>query len=99
MEHRTGQKAITNYLDDFLFIAIARLICNSMIQQFYELCRELKVPIAIEKTDWASMLIVFLGILLDGKRFVLSILLEKPQKALNLLSELADKRKTTVKKL
>ena len=99
MEYRSGRKSIMNYLDDFLFIAIARLMCNSMIQQFYELCRELNVPIAIEKTEWASTLIVFLGILLDGKRLVLSIPLEKQQKALNLLSELANKKKTTVKKL
>ena len=32
--HRTKQKTITNYLDDFLFIALMKSMCNNMIQKF-----------------------------------------------------------------
>ena len=31
-------KDITNYLDDFLFIALTRLLCDGMIKEFIKLC-------------------------------------------------------------
>ena len=40
LQFRTGNKAITNYLDDFLFVAILRSLCNSLIRQFLRLCQE-----------------------------------------------------------
>ena len=58
-------KAITNYLDDFLFIAWLKGLCNDMI------------PVAEEKTVWASLQVVFLGILLNGQHLMLSIPIEK----------------------
>ena len=101
LQTRTGcvGHAITNYLDDFLFLAIAQLICNQMIQTFLDLCSELNLPVAIEKTEWADTVIVFLGILLNGASLTLSIPLDKRTKALNLLKELTGKKKATVKQL
>ena len=101
LKHRAGsnQKAITNYLDDFLFIALAKLICNALIQSFMDLCDELSLPIAVEKTEWASTLVVFLGILMDGKNRTLSIPLEKQEKALKLLNDLQGKKRATIKQL
>ena len=54
-------KETTNYLDDFLFIAIAKWLCNLMIEQFLKLCSDLNLPVAEEKTEWGSTLIIFLG--------------------------------------
>ena len=55
MEFRTGErKALTNYLDDFLFIAVFKYMCNNLIREFMKLCQELNVPIAKEKTEWAT---------------------------------------------
>ena len=53
LEYRTGKKGrrVTNYLDDFLFLALKKLICNYMIKQFIKLCQELNVPVAFEKTE------------------------------------------------
>ena len=60
MEYRTGKKkAITNYLDDFLFVAITRWICNQMINSFLQFCTELNLPVAEEKTEWATTRLVF----------------------------------------
>ena len=92
-------RAITNYLDDFLFLALLQLVCNAMINQFLQLCRELNIPVALEKTEWADTLIIFLGILIDRLNHSLSIPLEKQIKALNLLNDMCDRRKTTVKQL
>ena len=102
MDYRTGagkDRAITNYLDDFLFMALVQAICNAMIQQFLDLCTELNLPVAAEKTDWVSTLTVFLGILLNGRNLCLAIPIEKQVKALNLLNEITAKKKMTVKQL
>ena len=93
------KEEIDNYLDDFLFLAITKLLCNQMIEQFLLLCQEINLPVAEEKTQWADTIIIFLGILLDGSKLILSIPLEKQQKALRLLNELTGKRKITVKQL
>ena len=60
-------KALTNYLDDLLFIAIAKWICNQMIREFLNLCARLCIPVALEKTEWATSTLIFLGILLNGR--------------------------------
>ena len=101
LEWRIGcqGRRITNYLDDFLFIAITWLICNFMIDKFLELCHELNLPVAVEKPKWGSTVIVFLGILLNGAHLTLGIPLEKQVKALNLLNDLTGKRKVTIKQL
>ena len=100
IEYRVGRKkSLTNYLDDFLFIALTIALCNGMIRKFLDLCDEIGVPISIEKTEWVSDVIVFLGILLDGRNLVLSIPLEKRQLAVSLLREISQKWKATVKEL
>ena len=47
---RSGHRPI-NYLDDFLFTALRKLICDSMIAQFPLLCKEINFPFALEKTE------------------------------------------------
>ena len=99
VSYRTKKKSITNYLDDFLFIVITRWICNQMIQRFLDLCAEINIPVAAEKTEWATTIIVFLGILLDGEHLLMSIPIEKQQKALRLFKDLEGKKKVMVKQL
>ena len=99
MEYKTNRKAITNYLDDFLFVAITKWICDQMLGQFIEVCTFLNIPIALEKTEWATTCIIFLGILLNGEALTISIPLEKQKKALNLLNEILDKKKITIKQI
>ena len=59
---------VMNYLDDFLFVEITRAQCNKAIQTFLDVCEEVSLPVSIEKTEWSSPLMVFLGNLLDGKK-------------------------------
>ena len=76
-----------------------RKICNDMIQTFMDICLKVGVPLADEKTEWASSLIVLLGILLDGSRMILTIPEEKRQNAIFSLQKIIDKKKTTVREL
>ena len=89
--------AITNYLDNFLFVAISLKICNGMVEEFHAICHVIGCPISMEKTEWATQLIVFLGVLLNGKTKTLSIPIDKKQKALDLLKIAIDNRKVTIK--
>ena len=91
--------SVTNYLDDFLFLALTILACNFLIQSFLNLCQEIGVPIALDKTEWASECVVFLGILLDGRHLMLRLPMEKRQKAIAMLQKMVDKKKSTVKEL
>ena len=63
----------TNYLDDFLFLAMMQILCNFMLSEFLTLCKTLQIPVALDKTEWASTIIVFLGILLGGEFHILSV--------------------------
>ena len=92
-------KASSNYLDDFLFMAICRWLCNQLVKAFLTLCGELNILVALEKTEWASKIIIFLGILLNGRSMTISVPLDKQEKALKLLNDLTGKKRATVKQL
>ena len=91
--------ALSNYLDDFLFAAIKQLICNAIMQLFLDLCGEIGVPVALDKTEWVDTLMVFLGILLEGRRHLLAVPEDKRIRALNSLQGLLDRKKATVREL
>ena len=84
---------IINYLDDFLFIAKA----NRMMQCFKNMCDTIRVPVSEEKSEWGSCCMVFLGILLDGNRLILTVPEEKRCRATNMINQILSKRKVTVK--
>ena len=100
IEHRLGITfRVTNYLDDFLFIADSEQECNAMVREFLVLCEEIGCPIAEDKTQWASVKIVFLGIGLDGERHMLTIPEDKRLKALNAVTHLINKKKATIREV
>ena len=101
IQYRMACNSINNYLDDFLFVVATHLLCNYLIQEFLDMCDEPGVPIALDKTEWATINIVFLGILLDGKNMTLVIPEEKRIWAVNMLQTLSgrSKSKATVKEL
>ena len=99
-EFMTGRKhVVTNYLDDFLFIAESRRSCNYLVRKFLELCDRVNIPVATEKTEWATNQITFLGILLNGDSMTLGIPMEKRNRALDLVNQFIDKKKATVREL
>ena len=98
IEHRTGTKiSCTNYLDDFLFCQQSKQLCDHMVSQFLALCKILGVPVLEEKTEWGTQIITFLGILLNGDTFSLSIPENKVNKALNMLHWTIQQKKVTIK--
>ena len=102
MKFRTGRDLV-NYLDDFLFIALMKMICNSQIKTFLEVCAAIHFPISPEKTFWATTYIVFLGMLIDTVTQTVSIPVEKIERTIQLLDKILDKKgakcKVTLKQL
>ena len=90
---------VTNYLDDFLFLAFALWLCNQLIRHFLMICVYLGMPVSEEKMVWGSLRLVFLGILLDGEHKILAVPQEKRDRAVNLLLKFLQSKKATVKDL
>ena len=61
---KTNHRA-NNYLDDFLFGSYLGEKCNELVRKFLDICDQINMLIAIDKTEWATELILFLGVLLD----------------------------------
>ena len=87
---------VTNYLDNFLFIGKSTEECNDSMQKFLNLCEDIGCPVALEKTEWATRQITFLGVLFDGERKCLAVPVDKVNKAIAKITEITSKRKTTV---
>ena len=88
---------LTNYLDNFLFIVVSLILCDEAVGLFLDICDKIGCPISMEKTEYADCIIVFLGVLLNGKEHFISIPLEKIIKATNLLLWAIKKRKAKIK--
>ena len=96
-QHLIGRKFSTvNYLDDYLFISETEATCNAMVRTFLDLCQDIGCPVSMEKTEWATQVITFLGIQLHGQKFMLVIPTNKKYKAQNLLKWVIAKKKVTV---
>ena len=89
--------AITKYLDDFLFIHYIRSVCNKILRRFIHICKEINFPVAEDKTELASPILIFLGIILNGRSFTLMVPEDKRLSALHLLQRFIDSKKVTVR--
>ena len=88
-----------NYLDDYLFAAMLKRICNAYIQNFLDVCAEIGFPVSEEKTFWSTHLLVFLGLLINTVTQQISIPADKVERAKLLVEEMLNSRKTTVHKM
>ena len=94
---RTNQ--VTNYLDDFLFVADTEEECNWMVSKFIEICDHIGFPVSEEKTVMATNRLVFLGILLDGISHTLAVPEDKRLTVLEMVKNFTDRKKATVHEL
>ena len=99
---KTG-KDLVNYLDDYLFVVLCKLICDVQICTFLEVCEMIRFPASPEKTFWGTTVLIFLGLLLDTVAQTISIAVDKIHRAIALLDEVLTKKgskcKITLKQL
>ena len=100
IEYRTGARLlVTNYLDDFLFIGESEQHSNWLVSEFLTLCEDISCPVSLDKTEWASTKIIFLGILLDGINHCLCVPMDKRYKAIHQIHWLLSKSKATIREI
>jgi hypothetical protein len=64
-----GLHEIDHYLDDFLFAGADKTSnCSKLMNTFTEVCSQLGVPIADDKTEGPSTMITCLGLLIDTEK-------------------------------
>ena len=95
VRHQT-RKPNVNYLDDYLFAAALKALCDQQMEVFLKVCQEIKFPVAMEKTFWGCTVLTFLGMLLDTRKQVIGIPMDKLIKAANWVSYFLQKKKATV---
>ena len=95
---KSGGHDVINYLDDYFFAALLRIVCNRQIQLFLDICRQINMPISLEKTFWGTTQLVFLGLLLDTTRRMVFIPQEKLDTAVQLIAKILQRKskKTTL---
>ena len=42
---KSGGKVPINYLDDFFFVAICKMLCDGQVQTFLDICEEIGIPV------------------------------------------------------
>ena len=89
-------KKLVNYMDDFLFAALAKLVCNNQVKVFLEVCEAINFPVSLEKTFWATTKLTFLGLLIDTINQYVCVPVDKVQKAVNLINSVLTKRSKKV---
>ena len=95
---KTGRDLL-NYLDDVFFVALLTAICNQPVEVFLEVCKSINFSVSMEKTFWVTTMITFLGFLIDSVKQVISILVDKVEKARLLIMDMLSHRNVTVKQL
>ena len=98
MKHRTGKKTI-NYLDDYFFAALCKLLSDLQVQSFIDLCSAIKFPVSIKKTFWGMTRLIFLGMLIDTVVQIIALPEDKILKVEKLIQDILGKKKMTVHKL
>lgn len=87
---------VINYLDDFLFGKFKQSFCDLQVTLFIEICAEINFPVSLEKTEWASPIIVFLGLLINTITRTIAIPQDKVNKAVDLIEEILSSKKVKV---
>ena len=99
-EWLTGrQQQVTNYLDDFLFIATNQQVCDHLISEFLQMCQIINFPVSEEKTEFARTEISFLGMILNGVWRRILVPEDKRIRTLSMLQKFVYKKKATIKEI
>ena len=99
VQNKIGNASVLHVLDDFLFVANSELECQRALDIFLNICKDIGVPIAPEKTVKPTQSIQFLGIDLDTVGMFSSIPHEKIEIFSKLIDFLLESKSVTLKKI
>lgn len=90
---------ISNLLDDFLTCKRDKRGCNGYLRLFMAICEEINLPLSMEKTCYATQVIVFLGLLLNTRTQTISLPGDKVERGKRELDIVLRSKKVTVHQL
>ena len=99
LENEYKVRHIVKVLDDFLFIGESFDECSQALNCFLQLCKKVNIPVAHDKTEGPTRMLVFLGIHIDTTLWSISIPREKICKYAATIKELLVKGKCTLREL
>ena len=85
-------KKLVNYLDDFLFAALMKLMCNNQVKDFLAVCALINFPVSLEKTFRGTTKLTFLVLLIDTINQCVCIPIDKIERAVAMIQEILDKK-------
>ena len=94
---RLPNKKLLHYLDDFLGGHRSKEGCMTNMRIFAETMHELGVPLADEKTEGPSHVLVYLGLELDSIEMVVRIPKEKMQEVVEKINSVIGRQKVSLK--
>lgn len=101
LEYYVKQKAMSgkliHYLDDFLGGDQSVVQCEDLMRIFKDCFQVLNVPLADEKSEGPTEVLVFLGLELDSRKMIIRIPKEKLSEVLVKIREMLNKKTTKLK--
>ena len=91
--------SIIHILDDFLFVSNSYEDCYNALMLFLEICQEIGVPMALDKTFGPYQALPFAGILLDSRDMSASLPEDKIEKFINYIDVILNSRTVTLKQV
>lgn len=99
VKSRMKSGKLIHYLDDYLGCDRNVILCRQLMSTFLECLNELKVPIAEEKTEGPTEVIVFLGLELDSNEMVVRIPRAKIDEVVTKILTMLAREKSTLKEM
>ena len=90
---------IIHILDDFLIAGESSGTCQANLQRFLDVCEDVGIPMAPDKTEGPSQILTFAGIELDCIKNEARLPKEKVEKSLSAIRILLGRRKVSLKEL
>ena len=90
---------MVHILDDFFIASVSQQVGSFQLQQFLNVCKDIGLPMAPEKTFWPSNVMSFVGFEIDTINQEVRLPLEKIQKCTEEITCLLQKNRATLKEL
>ena len=96
---KVSDVSIIHILDDFFFVSHSYQSCHDALMLFLDICKEIGVPMALDKTFGPYQSLPFAGIHLDSRDMSSSLPEDKIEKFINYIQVLLDSRTATLKQV
>ena len=93
-EKHAGHKMV-HYLDDFFTVHQYASVCRSIMSTFMDICEQIAMPIALDKSEGPATVIEFLGLTTDSNLMVVHIPQDKLNDIFIILTKMIHSRKAT----